>query len=127
MISVEIRANKIVEGKYKRPSGGARQIKLLCHATFVRDGRGYVLATNLSSGALIAARVDAFWARGLSVSDADEPDDLDLSKVYVTVGSGAFGFVELLEEPELIEWAKTVGGVPITDLLCESVVCACAD
>lgn len=125
MKHIEIGKNVVLSGRYRRAGRDSTQVTLLVHQPFLRDGRAYLVATNLANGAVQAYRADCFWPRSIALRAAEEAP-LDLSNAFVAVGSGAFGFVDFVNAAD-VDFAHDMGAQPLSELTVDSVTLAYAE
>jgi hypothetical protein len=125
LTSVEIRAGQLVKARQKRAGQPAHEVVIEVHATVVRQGRPYLVGTNLdltNGGGFMAVRADTFDPRCLVVEDVGDfdKDAFDPDAYFITAGNASFQFLEEVA-PEDREWAAMVDGQPVSELQVEYV------
>ena len=123
-------AGKLVTGTYKRQ--GRDAVKMAVEATpnvVMPDTRGrklpYIFGTRVgtddpNAGSAVLLRTDCFnpFETTVSAVDGFKPiEGLDTGEWFVTAPgvSDAFAFVERIQDPSLVEWAKSIGAKPLSD------------
>ena len=124
--TIEVRPGQIVEGRYKRAFRDAKPLKVLVESAVLYNGLGMLVGTNMdvaTGGQRIGCYAAGFDPRNVQVEESDEEISFDADAHYLTASSRAFGFVEEVK-PEDREWARMLGGVPLSEIAVDHVLLA---